>query len=236
MHVWDLSKPTAKPTIKQSPLYLNSSRYVLLSHSAAMVTGGETSATSCVKVGLRNGEIVELPELLRKHEWHGIARLGRAVYISGGCFMPSTAKYAEKYEDGRWVEIADMTVPRYNHTLCAYLKRIYAFGGSNSVYLDSIEYYDGMIWTLAPMKLPTARNYSSVLPVKTGLLLVAGFSPSNQKKLVHIWEEGNKRWRELGPISTTYSLSNALALRKGVVYMYSWSPSQDTFSLISHIE
>ena len=231
MIVWDLRTSAAKTTIRHQSVYVNSSRYVLLSACTAMITGGKSSATACLKVDLRDGQVLQLPELVRGHLWHGVARLGKRVYVSGGSFMPDTSKYAEKFEDGRWREIADMTTARYNHTLCPYLQRIYAFGGSNSNYLDSIEYYDSVVWTLAPMALPSPSNYCSVVAVPAGLLLVAGFSPSTEPRLIYLWREEMQQWRELGPIAALYSLSNALALQRGVLYIFDCKPSQGSFAL-----
>lgn len=231
MIIWDLQASTAKTTIRHNPIYVHSSRYVLLSASTAMVTGGKVSVTACLKVDLKDGKTVSLPAMLKGHLWHGVARLDREVYVSGGGFMPQTVQYAEKFEGGRWTEIADMTTPRYNHTLCPYLQRIYAFGGSNSVCLDSIEYYDGVIWTLALMDMPSPSNYCSVTAVPAGLLLVTGFIPFDGPRLIYLWTEEGKDWKELGPVTALYSRSNALSLQRGVLYMFDCKPSQSSFVL-----
>lgn len=230
MLVWKVSSPSTDSVTFHNSLFLNSSRYVLISSLKAMVTGGVRQTTVCMQVHLKTGVVSKLPDLLREHAWHGIAVLRGVVYISGGDLSRCYVSEAEKYEQGSWTVIASMTIQRYNHTLCAYSGQIYAFGGSNSDgYRDSIEYFNGSVWTPACMKLPFPQNYSSVLPVQGGLLLVGGFRPSASERAIHFWEEATQQWRKIDDIRTDYSLSNAVALKRGVVYIYNHPPSKDCF-------
>ena len=117
----------------------------------------------------------------------------------------------------------EMTTPRYNHTLCGYKHRVYAFGGTNRVYLDSIEYYENDTWTKMQLTLPTPRNYSCILPVKSGLLLVGGIngmSSGFKERHVHHWVADSDTWLLLSDTKVNYALSNAIALRKGVLYVF----------------
>ena len=230
MTVWSLTLKSTSPVTFHNSAFVNSSRYVLISKWKAMVTGGVGQSTSCLQVYLRTGEVAPLQNLLREHAWHGIAVCRGVVYISGGDLSGHYASYAEKYEQGRWTEIANMIIQRYNHTLCAYSGQIYAFGGSNTEgYQNSIEYFNGSLWTTARMKLPFAQNYSSVLPVEGGLLLVGGFCPSSSERNIHFWKETTQQWRKICNIETDYSLSNAIARRHGVLYIFNHSPSRDSW-------
>jgi len=230
MLVWHLVECTATAVSYESRFYLSSSRYVLTAHSRAMVTGGEGLETSCVNVDVKSGKIRPRAAMLRKHAWHGIAVLDKAVYVSGGCVRNQPVRYAEQFQRGRWVEIANMTTPRYNHTLCGYKKRIYAFGGSNGAVLDSIEYYDGSYWTLTPLQLPMPAECVSLLSVKSGLVLVSSHS-NTATGCIHVWEEAAQLWRDHGTIETESSLSNSIAVRNGALFHYSRLPAQVTSPL-----
>ena len=230
MLIWALRSKAQKPLKSQK--FTHSSRYVLISPSQAIVTGGEGCETSCVRVNLKTREITELQSMRKARIWHGICVLQQRVYVSGGGLGNSTTAFAERYEKGEWTLIASMTIPRYNHTLCAYLKRVYAFGGTSGFYVASVEYYDGRDWVLASMVLPSPRNYSSVLPVKKGLLLVGGFEPRFPVKWVYLWEEAAQCWREVKKLEVDYSLSNAIALRSGVLYVYNYRPSKYQVALM----
>lgn len=234
LSIWHLTEPDRRPKSIRRSFFTSSCRYALTGHSTAMLTGGVGSETTCVSVELRDGVVTELQEMLRKHARHGIAVLKEAVYVSGGDLANTFVKYAEKWESGKWVEIEDMTVSRYNHTMCSYERRIYAFGGSNNAgYLQSIEYLDAANWVVAPMTLPTPRNYPSLLPMKDALLLVGGYSPSSTRRLVHMWNQTASAWQEVCETTTNYSLSNAVGVRNGRLYVYSYTKSRDSLPLPS---
>jgi hypothetical protein len=181
LHIWNIHCPTEYPAHLKHIAFLNSSRYAMISQSKAMVTGGVRQETSCLQVDIKTGIITPLSPLLRAHAWHGITVLRHVVYISGGDLARVYKQYAEKYEKGRWTEIADMTIPRYNHTLCAHRHLVYAFGGCNNQGCqDSIECYNGHVWSLATMKLPRPQNYSSV---PFGPLIITAASISGKKQL-----------------------------------------------------
>lgn len=229
MLIWALRSEAQEPINRSE--FSNSSRYVLISRSQALVTGGQGSENSCLSVNLKTREVKELPKMQKARTWHGICTLREIVYVSGGGLGNSTTAFAEKYEQGEWKLIASMTIPRYNHTLCAYLKRVYAFGGTSGYYVASVEYYDGNTWLLASMVLPSPRNYSSVLPVKTGLLLAGGYEPRTSAKWVYLWTESTQNWREIKELEAHFSLSNAIALRSGVLYFYDHRPKQYQIAL-----
>ena len=232
MLVWDIHHPTVASTEIHHSAFLNSSRYTLLSPTKAMVTGGVGELRSCLQVDLKRSEVTVLPELLTDHAWHGVVYMNKSVYISGGDLNRAISSKAEKYTDGYWTAIANMTIARYNHTLCVYLEHVYAFGGHNGTqYLKSVERYDSEVWSETTMSLPSARNYPSLLPVKNDLLLVAGFSPEGNQPAVHIWREQVGKWELLCLITTDYSLSNAVALRHGVLYIYNHTSSRDCLPL-----
>lgn len=120
-----------------------------------------------------------------------------------------------------------MTSPRYNHTLCAYRSLIYAFGGCNNKSdQNSIEYYNGTVWSVAAIRLPRPQMFPSVLPVKQGLLLIDGCHSSDIGRSINIWEERTQQWRTIRAVKANYSLSNAIAMRGGVIYIYSHTPSR----------
>ena len=230
--IWDIHHPTVPSTEIHHSAFLNSSRYTLLSPTKAMVTGGVGVLRSCLQVDLKRSEVTVLPELLTDHAWHGVAYMNKSVYISGGDVNRAISSKAEKYTDGHWTAITDMTIARYNHTLCVYLEHVYAFGGSNGDgYQNSVEKYDGQAWSPTNMSLPSSRNYSSVLQVKNDLLLIAGYSPEGAKREVHLWRATTQKWELVTPISTDYSLSNAVAYRQGVLYIYNHPPSRDLMPL-----
>lgn len=232
MMIWNTTRWFWNSRCIENPFFINSCRCVLISRASAILTGGARQETFCVQVDVETEEISQLQPLLRRHVWHAIAVLDHVVYISGGDLNEVRNKYTEKYEQGSWTEIADMTTPRCNHTLCAYLHRIYAFGGSdNSEVLDSIEYYDCQVWQTAPMSLPSPRNYASVWRLKQGFLLIAGFSPQGPKRVVHFWKEATKEWFEICEAKTDYSLNNVVAVRDGKVYIYCHTLSKDSFPL-----
>jgi len=231
LSVWHISEASRKPKTVSRPFFTSSSRYVLTDHSTALMTGGLGFERVCVSVELRSGAVTEEPALLRKHAKHGLAVLKEAVYISGGDIGRSFVRYAEKFASGKWERIEDMTTERYNHTLCSYDRRIYAFGGSNTTgYLQSVEYYD-QTWTSAPMALPTPRNFPSLLPLKGGLLLVGGYYPSSSRRLVHLWDQSAGNWQEVCETTTNYSLSNAVGVRNGLLYVYSHNKRRDSLPL-----
>lgn len=230
MLTWHLVESNVTPVSCTSRIYLTSSRYVLTTHSRAMITGGEGLETSCVNVDVKSRKMRQRAAMLRKHAWHAIAMLDKVVYVSGGCVGNQPVRYAELFQRGRWVEIANMTTPRHNHTLCSYKKRIYAFGGSNGVALDSIEYYDGCYWTLTPWHLPMPAECVSLLPVKSGLVLVS--TPFHSTTgYIYIWEEAAQVWRDLGTTVTESSLSNSIAVRNGCLFLYSRLPAQVSIPL-----
>lgn len=230
LHIWNISRPSAASVVLKRRVFLNSSRYVLITRSTAMIAGGEGNQTSCLQVDMKTGDIISLPTLLKPHAWHSMAVLRHVVFISGGDLFGVYHRYAEKYEQGTWTEIADMAIPRYNHTLCAYRHLVYAFGGSNDEgYQDSIEYYNGTMWSVAHMSLPYPQNYPSVLPSKQGLLLVGGCRKGSRGRSIDIWKEASQQWHKIRAIKTDYSLSNATAIRHGVVYIFNHRPSRDSW-------
>ena len=175
-----------------------------------------------------------LPELITDHAWHGTAYMNNEIYISGGELEWRISSKTEKYTCGHWVSISPMTTPRYNHTLSVYRKHIYAFGGSNNsgnLYMNSVERYDGQMWSPVNMTLPSGRNYSSVLQVKNDLLLVGGYSFQGEVREVWRWRKKREKWVYLCPCTTEYTLSNAVAMRYGVLYAYNQSPSRDSLPL-----
>lgn len=228
---WHLTTPSSSPASLNHPSFSRSSRYILSSHFTVLITGGIKSHTSCVSLHLLSMEITPFPPLLRPHAKHGIAVLKDAVYVSGGDISHSFVCYAEVYRGEEWREIADMTVERYNHTLCAYGEKVYAFGGSNATgYQDSIEYYSEEKWNSAPMSLPTSMNFPAVFPSKEGLILVSGYSPYTKRHLVHFWDGTN--WQEICETTISYSLSNAISVRQGVMYIYCHTLRRDSLPLV----
>lgn len=230
MAIWNIVHPTWSPTTLEHASFVNSCRYVLTAQSKAMLTGGLGQELYCAQVDLETGGVAPLPDLLRKHAWHAIAVLKHVVFVSGGDMAGNISKSAERYSEGKWTEIANMQLSRYNHTLCGYLQRIYALGGSdNTGFLTSIEYYDGQVWAVACMSLPSSRNYASVWPLRRGLLLIAGYNPDKSTRAVELWEESAQKWVEVCAAATDYSLNNAVALRKGVIYVYAHMPARNSF-------
>lgn len=231
MLVWHLVEPNAPAVSYKNRIYKSSSRYVMTSYNRAMVTGGEGREKSCMIVDVKSGKLLQRAAMLRKHAWHGIALMGFAVIVSGGDLSGEHARYAEKFEKGRWMDIANMTTPRYNHTLCRHQKRVYAFGGSHETVMDSIEYYDGSYWTLTPLKLPNPAECVSAISVKAGLLLVSGISSSDSNGSIYRWEEAKQQWEDLRIPVAESSLSNAVAVRNGCICIYSQQPAQVRISI-----
>lgn len=236
MLIWNINHATRSDASLEHPAFINSCRYVLTTQSKAMLTGGVGQELYCAEVDLKTGTVFSLSSLLRRHAWHAVALLQHTVFVSGGDLSGSISRCAEKYSEGKWTEVADMQFSRYNHTLCGYLQRIYAFGGSNeNSFLTSIEYYDRQTWTVASMVLPTSRNYVSVWPLRRGLLLIAGYCPESSIRKVEMWEESTQKWVDVCVAGTDYSLNNAVSLRKRAIYIYAHLPSRDIIPLPSTI-
>lgn len=233
--IWHITEASRKPRTVSRSFFTSTSRYALTDHSTALITGGQGAETVCVSVELRSCVVTTEPAMLLQHARHALAVLREVVYVSGGDIGRSFMRYAEKFAGGKWTQIEDMTTERYNHTLCPYDRRIYAFGGSNtSGYLQSIEYYE-QNWTAAPMALPTPRNFPSLLPLQGGLLLVGGFCPSSSRRLVHFWDQSAGNWREVCETTTNYSLSNAVGVRNGLLYIYNHNKRRDRLPLPSNL-
>jgi len=232
MLVWNISKSAQPPLIVHHAAFIDSSIYVPVSSSTAIITGGDGQETLCIQVSVKGGKVTLLPALLRKHTWHGAALLKRTLYVSGGRVNNRSQAYTEKYEDGHWTTIADMHIPRHSHTLSPYRSRIYAFGGTNHQrVLTSIEYYNGNIWTQAPMSLPTNRDYPSIIPMLNKLLLVGGCPPLAPSRFLALWDEASGSWKAAHVKGAEFARSNAVAERQGRIYMYDFGGNRRSWPM-----
>ena len=227
VHVWDVRVIAEKPKIYTSEVFLNSARYTLISKTEAVITGGITAERTATLFDIKLGTTLPLPSLLEDRAWHGTITLKGLVCIAGGEIHRTYMKSAEVFDGANWKRIAEMTIGRYNLTLSTYKALIYAFGGSEQTYLKSIEYYDGSQWTLAAMELPTPRNYPTIVRARNTLILIGGYEPRAAKHFVHIWEESEMAWREIGSCPAEYSLSNAASLKcNSVLFFYNYKPNE----------
>lgn len=226
-HVWDVRVPEEKPKTYASETFVNSARYTMISKTEAIITGGVTQERTATLFHLVFGTTSPLPDLKEERAWHGTIYLQGCVYIAGGEVKGAVLKSAEVYDGIKWSRIANMTIGRYNLTLSTFKKQVYAFGGSEQVYLKTIEYYNGVEWKLAPMELPTPRNYPTIVRARNTLILISGYEPRATQRSIHIWEDSEMCWREVGACPAQYSLSNAASLkRNAVLFFFNYKPNE----------
>lgn len=234
MFVWDISKPKHDNSVSISnEIFENSSRYALISASKVILTGGIGDYWRCCEVDLKKGAIWDGEEMVREHAWHAVTAWQGEVYVSGGDIRGKIINSCEKYVSSAWFPLPDMTTSRFNHTLCPYSSRIYAFAGSDNSrhFLDSIEYFNGNTWILAPFHLPSTRNYVGVIAIQEGLMIIGGYCPDRRRNMIEIWREETREWREICEIQTRYSLNNAVAVRRNEVFIYSESGTRDSYRI-----
>lgn len=227
MLVWDICKPALASVCIHNSAFIKSSIYVPISSSKTVVTGGEGQETLCIQISVKGGEITLLSALLQSHAWHSATFHQRTLYVSGGRVNCQSQSYAEKYENGLWTPISDMSISRHNHTLSPYLGRIYAFGGtSHQRVLTSIEYYSGNRWIQAPMSLPSNRDYPSIIPMRNQVMVVGGCPPLDRGRFLVLWDEASGEWKAGHVKGAEFARCNAVIERQGWIYMYDFGANR----------
>lgn len=151
---------------------------------------------------------VQIPDLPRPRQYHTAARLGDAIYVTGGVVGddrdPTTSAITFDPATGQWRDIAPMRVGRLFHALAAHDGRLYAIGGYGvrDPFLASVEVYDPATdaWTALP-DMPTPRNRLAAVFLDRRLLVIGGLSADAGDAIVERYDPDARKWKRLPDLS-----------------------------------
>ncbi|KAG1650716.1 Kelch-like protein 20 [Nymphon striatum] len=148
-----------------------------------ILVGGYATEINCTKYDLGDRTYTEMTKLPTSRREHGAAIIGSELYVSGGCFNPSSVISLDLDDsNGEWIAEEPMWHKRIGHAICSLKGLLFCCGGES---LDSCESYNPKTkkWILlAAMK--RIRKFSACCHDHDKLIYVAG-GRDDRNKLFH---------------------------------------------------
>jgi kelch-like protein 7 len=170
------------------------------SPTSFLVSGGSDKRfgclSSCEQFNLEKNSWLSFPALMTPRQGHCGVRFGQQLAFLGGNDGAQVLSSCEQYDRASqsWIPFPSMTRERVYFGACVLDYRIYVVGGCSSLNssLNSIEVFDGGIWSLLSVSLRSPRVNCLAIPFLSYLAIVGG----DDQEHVVLFDPSLNAWSE----------------------------------------
>lgn len=186
---------------------------------------GSKHISSVEILDLRSNTWKRGPELKQARSYVQATAIGGTIYAIGGTDgtsrLASVEKLCVQVGVRKWLQVADLNIPRSRPGVATLNGCLYAVGGySGNNHLSSVECYDPQInqWTLIE-SLSTPRNSPGIGVVNGRLIVAGGHNGEKLLKTVEVYDPQQKQWNNMAPMQEArcdFGMTAVVAIRPQV--------------------
>ncbi len=170
-------------------------------------------------------ETTKPENLILKGEGSASAVIGNKIYITGGCNYENDGYYktVDVYDvqSGQWSVAKDLNTERTGHGTVELNGRIYAAGGYNGTYLDSIEVYNQETdsWTKLTGKMSSPRADFGMVAFNGKIYAIGGVNETGYLDTVEEYDPDSDEWKYVASMPSKRS-GLCTAVTNGKIYIF----------------
>lgn len=227
----------------ESDIIETGSRVSALDNFILLMTGGFKQPQACIKVNVCDG-ITQPQALMQIGRYnHSSVTLEAGVLVAGG-YNRGALRSVEIWEHGIWRTLCSMLFPRYDHSAVLHSENVYVIGGHLNSHdlLDSLEVWNGTMWSLISIKLPVKVQFSCALAINPDELLIVGGKGFDNKHLASTWifsvSEGSFIGGPSLKFGDEFSTEGIVGVEgvelEGIKGTHTYKPTTEEFGFSSH--